>query len=275
MRFLQVAVAASVLTAVSAIDCSAKELAGYNFNAIKGTYSDTKTKDTPPLKLSFTWSIGICQNLDAVKDCPKNSDLCGVTHVQVDGKDVLTEVIGFNLNLQTTLAEYVDDDKKEKGLRVSYKDVNWGDNLVDATIQFVCVPSGSDKENQLQFKRWDGKVFEGEFRTNAACLSEKPGKPSGKPPGAPPGQPPKLPDETGELWGWFTWIFIFMVLFLSIYIVGGAWFQYNKGNAIDFQTALREVLENFVDLLKGLPLFFREIVEKVTGNLNRGEYSAV
>ena len=66
-----------------------------------------------------------------------------------------------------------------------------------------------------------------------------------------------------------------MVLFLSIYIIGGAWFQYNKGNAIDFQSALREVLENFVDLLRGLPAFVKEVVEKVTGNSNRGEYSAV
>lgn len=267
MRFFLVAAAAAVFSVVSALDCSAKELAAYNFNSIKGVYSDTQTKDTPPLKLVFSWSIGICQNLDSVKDCPKNSDVCGTTRIQVDGKDVLAEVIGFNSNLQPSYAPFSDEgNNKEAGVVLAYKDVNWGDNLVDALIRFVCVKSGSDKENQLQFKKWDGKVFEGEFRTSAACASDKAAKPPAK---------EKPPVDTGESWGWFTWIFIFMVLFLSIYIVGGAWFQYNKGNAIDFQTALREVLENFVDLLRGLPAFFREIVEKVTGNSNRGEYSAV
>lgn len=267
MRFFKVATAASVLAMASAIDCSAKQLEKYDFSSIKGVYTAKVTKDTPPLKLILTWSVGICQNLDEVVECPKNSDLCGTTRVQVDDKDVLAEVIGFNSNLQTNYAPFTDDgDNKESGIAVSYKDVNWGENLVDGVIRFTCVKPGADKENTLQLKKWDGKVFEGEFRTPAACASDKPVKKPSK---------EKNPDETGESWGWFTWIFIFIVLFLSIYIIGGAWFQYNKGNAIDFQTALREVLENFVDLLRGLPAFFREIVEKVTGNSNRGEYSAV
>ena len=50
---------------------------------------------------------------------------------------------------------------------------------------------------------------------------------------------------------------------LSIYIIGGAWFQYNKGNAIDFQSALKEVVENFIELLKGLPSFGKEIIENL------------
>ena len=53
------------------------------------------------------------------------------------------------------------------------------------------------------------------------------------------------------------------MLFLSIYIIGGAWFQYNKGNAIDFQSALKEVVENFIELLKGLPSFGKEIIENL------------
>lgn len=266
MKFFQAALTATLLASAAALDCSAKELAKYNFDSIKGVYTAKLNKDTPPLKLVLSWSVGICQNLDELSDCPKNSGLCGTTHVQVDGKDLLTEVIGFNSNLQTKYEPFSEEgDDKENGIRVSYKDVNWGENLVDATIKFTCA-KGGDNEGQLVLKKWDGKTFEGELRTPAACASDKSNK---KPPKE------KSPDDTGESWGWFTWIFIFMVLFLSIYIIGGAWFQYNKGNAIDFQTALREVLENFVDLLRGLPAFFKEIVEKVTGNSNRGEYSAV
>lgn len=266
MKFFQAAVTAAILASVAAFDCSAKDLEKYDFSSISGVYTAKATKDTPPLKLVISWSVGVCQNLDLLADCPKNSGLCGTTRVQLEGNEFLTEVIGFNSNLQTKYEPFSDEgDAKENGIRVVYSGVNWGDNLVDAYIKFKCVKAG-DKDGELTLQSWDGKTFKGEMRTPAACASDKPNK---KPPKE------KNPDETGESWGWFTWIFIFMVLFLSIYIIGGAWFQYNKGNAIDFQTALREVLENFVDLLRGLPGFFKEIVEKVTGNSNRGEYSAV
>lgn len=264
MKFLY-AVTALAATA-AAIDCSAKELANYNFQAAKGVYLVEVTKDTPPSKQHLRWSVGICQNVDSESDCPKNLDVCGTTRVEVDKTSVLAEVIGFSSSLQKTYTPFTDlGVNKESGVSVGYKNANWGDNLVDGSILFVCVDAKDSSANQLKLVKWDGAVFEGEFRTPAACANKK-------------GKAPSLGsdrDDTGETWGWFTWIFIFMVLFLSIYIIGGAWFQYNKGNLIDFQLALKEVVENFVDLLRGLPAFFREIVEKVTGNSSRGEYSAV
>lgn len=260
--FLGLAIAASI---VSAIDCSAKELAQYDFQSIKGEYTDVITKDTPPSKSVFKWSIGICQNIESELDCPKNSDVCGTTRVQVDDKDVLAQVIGFNSNLQKEYSPFSGD--QESGINVTYRGVNWGDLLVDGTIKFVCTTKGDADENKLKVIDWNGLLFQAEFRSPAACIKSK----------SSPKAPPKNNNgnDNGESWGWFTWIFIFMVLFLSIYIIGGAWFQYNKGNSIDFQSALREVLENFVDLLRGLPAFVKEVVEKVTGNSNRGEYSAV
>ncbi|OBA23687.1 hypothetical protein METBIDRAFT_30114 [Metschnikowia bicuspidata var. bicuspidata NRRL YB-4993] len=266
MKFIYAAVLAA--SVASAFDCSVKELSQYNFQSIRGEYSDTITKSTPPSKSVFTWSIGVCQNIEKHADCPKNSDVCGTTRIQVEDKDVLSEVIGFNSNLQK---EYIpfgsDSNDQESGVNITYRGVNWGDLLVDGTIKFVCTTKGDTDENKLKLIGWNGALFEGEFRSPAACINSNKGN--------------KLPpkenkgNDNGESWGWFTWLFIFMVLFLSIYIIGGAWFQYNKGNSIDFQSALKEVLENFVDLLRGLPAFVKEVVEKVTGNSNRGEYSAV
>lgn len=142
-------------------------------------------------------------------------------------------------------------------------------------MRFVCA-SSSDKDKDLdkfQLHQWDDKRLKVSVKTKAACITDK--KDKKKPDNKKDNKKGNDKDDNGESWGWFTWIFIFLVLFLSIYIVGGAWFQYSKGNAIDFQSALREVLENFVSLLKGLPSFVREIIEKFTGNSNRGEYSAV
>ncbi|GEQ66473.1 hypothetical protein JCM33374_g136 [Metschnikowia sp. JCM 33374] len=259
---------AFVASVASAFDCSVKELSQYDFQSIKGEYTDIIRKSTPPSNSVFIWSIGICQNLETREDCPKNSDICGSKRVLVDDKDVLSEVIGFNSNLQKEYTPFgFNDQPQESGINITYRGVNWGDSLVDGTIKFICTPKGDANENRFKLIGWNGALFEGEFRSHAACINSN--KEQKTPPTNNGG------NDNGESWGWFTWIFIFMVLFLSIYIIGGAWFQYNKGNAIDFQSALREVLENFVDLLKGLPAFIKEVVEKVTGNSNRGEYSAV
>lgn len=255
MHFFPILAAATLVAQTWALDCSAKELLRYNFKSIEGVYSAQTTRDTPPSKAVLSWTIGVCKNIDKSDTCPENSDLCGTTRIQNGDKDVLAEAVGFNANLQKSYSAFSGDgDARESGVTVEYKGATWGANLVDARVRFVCDRNGEEKFNVTA---WDGHMFEGEFRTAAACVARH------------------EPRAEGELWGWFTWGFIFVVLFLSIYIVGGAWFQYSRGNLIDFGLALREVLENFVDLLRGLPAFVREIVEKVSGNSNRGEYSAV
>lgn len=256
--FVLVAVLISV---AAAFDCSIKELEQYDFQSIKGIYSDSILRNTPPSKYTSTWAVGICQNLDGQADCPSLSDICGTGHVKVDDKDTLSEVIAFNNDLKHEFTPF--DNENESGISVAIKELIWGDSKVDAKITFICDESKSSEINKLLLQKWDGKVFEAKFPTPAACARDTK-------------KNPKQPSEDGgESWGWFTWIFIFMVLFLSIYIIGGAWFQYNKGNSIDFQSALKEVLENFIDLMRGLPSFVKEVAEKVTGNSSRNEYSAV
>lgn len=262
----------ALVTTALAIDCSAKELEPYNFELLKGIHSVTSLKETPPSQTNITWYFGICETINEDTDqCPKNSDLCGITTLNFGDdpkKSVVAEVVGFNTNLQKSYEPL----ENGKGLAISYKGANWGSNLVDAKITFYCSKENS-KENSDDLDKfvldsWDGSVLQASVKTKAACVTSDKDKKK-------PEKDEKKHNDTGESWGWFTWIFIFMVLFLSIYIIGGAWFQYNKGNSIDFQTALKEVLDNFVDLLKGLPAFVREIIEKVTGNSSRGEYSAV
>lgn len=251
--------AAWLIAAAAAIDCSAKELEKYDFASILGVYTDSFLRNTPPTKTTFTWSLGICQDLDGVAECPAKSDLCGTAHVKTNSEDVLTQVIGFGGDLKHEYSTFANDD--ESGIDMHIRNLAWGDELVDARIRFVCDHGGGPEEiNKLKIEKWDAHTFEGRFPSPAVCTRDSKKTPV---------------EDGGESWGWFTWIFIFMVLFLSIYIIGGAWFQYNKGNSIDFQSALKEVLENFVDLLRGLPSFLKEVVEKVTGNSSRNEYSAV
>lgn len=257
-------VLALLVPIATAIDCSAKELQQYDFASIKGTYSDTFLRNTPPSKSVYTWSIGICENVDTITECPPKTDICGTGRVQVDDTNLLAEVIAFSTDLTREYIPFKND--KESGVNIYLKNLSWGDALIDANIKFICAEGNGPEINKLKIEKWDGKAFEGKFPSPAACIKDNKNPPKSEKPSG---------EDRGESWGWFTWIFIFMVLFLSIYIIGGAWFQYNKGNSIDFQSALREVLENFVDLLRGLPAFFREVIEKVTGNSSRNEYSAV
>ncbi|WPK27060.1 hypothetical protein PUMCH_004431 [Australozyma saopauloensis] len=268
-KYLQAAMSPLFILALlaplaAAFDCS-KDLEAYDFQSIKGTYLDTILIDRPPSKTDYTWSIGICQDVENQADCPAKSSLCGVGHLKVDDKDILSEVIPFKSDHKHTFRPF---DEQNSGVLLILEDLSWGDSSINAHVKFICSENDNPDNNKLRILRWTGRVFEANFLTPAACVKDKKDK-NGKDNQKPPSE------DGGESWGWFTWIFIFMVLFLSIYIIGGAWFQYNKGNSIDFQSALREVLENFVDLLRGLPTFFKEVVEKVTGNSSRNEYSAV
>lgn len=258
------------------IDCSVKELADFDFESIKGTHSVTLLRDTPPTQTNYTWYIGICEPIsDSIEDCPKNSDICGITKINVK-KDsskgsIVSQIVGISSNLEKSYKVTGKENDKDEDRRVLilYKGANWGNNLVDAELEFVC-PDKKDKDDigKLSLVNWNENKVQLSMKTHAVCaLSGKHKQPDDK--------NGNKDEEDGESWGWFTWIFIFLVLFLSIYIIGGAWFQYSRGNSIDFQSALKEVLENFISLVKGLPAFTKEIIEKFTGNSNRGEYSAV
>lgn len=269
MHISKAAALGALISAVCALDCLAKELADYDFKALKGVYNAGVKRNTPPSITTTEWNFGVCQNTDGIANCPKNADICGVTSVVVEkGKPIITEIIAFGADVDIQYKPFVNEGPQdENGLLVSYLGVTWGDAQVNADVRFIC-PKKDDKLNDLDhfvLDKWNGDKLEASVVTKAACKRES----------APGDSGSDDPVDNGELWGWFTWIFIFLVLFLSIYIVGGAWFQYNKGNAIDFLSALREVLDNFVDLLRGLPAFIKEVVERVTGNTNRGEYSAV
>ncbi|CAN3375335.1 hypothetical protein DIURU_002101 [Diutina rugosa] len=247
-----------------AFDCSIPELEKYNLEVVRGVHAVSDLTQTPPSETNQTWYVGVCSSIDKVDACPDGSDVCGITKVRVKDTELTTNIIGIG-SASTKKFNAIDGDES-KGVIITYEGVQWGSKKVDAELRFVC--DSTKEKGNLEVVSWDGHKVTVQIVTKGACLTKRGDKK--KDPSDDSGHADK-----GESWGWFTWIFIFMVLFLSIYIIGGAWFQYNKGNSIDFQSALREVVENFVDVVRGLPAFVSEILKKVTGNSNRGEYSAV
>jgi hypothetical protein len=264
VKFALIVSALLVLVAL-AIDCSASELSSYNLAALKGVQKITEETETPPTKTKTTWNIGMCTKIDN-NLCPANADICGLTEVLIDKKYTLTQVVSFSSSLSKTYTPLTGDDK---GIQIEFKEAHWGPRVLNAKLTVHCAQDGDKDLDVFKITSFKDDELVVEVTSVGGCANTEGDNGGSKEP------PKKNKEDKGESWGWFTWIFIFMVLFLSIYIIGGAWFQYHKSNSIDFQSALREVLENFVDLLRGLPIFIKEIVEKVTGNNTRGEYSAV
>lgn len=240
-----------LLPLVVAFDCNVKELKDYDLSSIKGTKVVSDLKLTPPSKTSIDWYLGICEKIDNKEEC-EGSGLCGLTQIHINNQVITSQIMKIDSPVSYEPFHTAGD----KGIILKYDEVKYGDGVLKAEVKLIC---DSPDEVKLSVDKWDGENLKLSVRTAEACVKLK---------------KHKQKEDTGESWGWFTWIFIFFVLFLSIYIIGGAWFQYTKGNSIDFQTALKEVVENFVDILKGLPIFIREIIERFS-NPNRGEYSAV
>lgn len=237
---------------VSSIDWKTKELKLYDFSSQSLVFKATHYSSSPAPHTE-TWFFGLNSSIqDAKSECAQGADACGIFVYEDKDSNRKVQAISIGPDYDEILYQpnrdgiVITQSKDQKSMK----------------IRFVCF-HGDDESFEVD--DWNPKSFTATIHTKGACLALR-DIPEGK-------SPAGLPRE---LWGWFTWIFIFLVLFSSIYIIGGAWFQYNKGNAIDFSTALKEVAENGLDILKGMPAFIREIIEKVTSSRsNRGEYSAV
>lgn len=252
--FLLYTILAACLSLARAIDWSAKELEPYDIasaNGIfKGTAFDYGDHDNSRIE---HWYLGLNQTLgDDIQGCKPGLELCGVfSNNQKPGLEN-DEPVSFGPDYDS----------------VKYRPNHDGVSIISKskrqTIEITLSCFEGD-DYILQAYNY-GRNYNIHLISRGGCLKE-----SWK------GKDPYKPlHDLREHWGWFTWIFIFLVLFSSIYIVGGAWFQYSKGNAIDFKSALKEVIQNGLDLLRGMPSFISEIIEKITRrSQSRGEYSAL
>jgi hypothetical protein len=148
----------------------------------------------------------------------------------------------------------------------------WGSNTVDASMDLIC-----SKVEELRVS-WDQKLLEVTWYSPYACLSDEkdipPPPPDEKQPGdkEPDDKEPEEPAD--DSWGWFTWLFIILVLGFGAYIIMGAWVTYSKSPA-DFSDAVHDFTDTLKNIAKGIPGFIGEILERIMGRTDRGGYSAV
>ncbi len=253
-----------IASTVSALDCSSEQLSPYR---LKDSFTQVTSKsiisDTPPSKTNTTWYLNLCnQQEQIIEDCPKNSQICGVQTVLLPGESpIKTQIVSFGNGLNYNVL-----DANKSDISIKLDDSSWGSNSVSAQLEFHCA------ENEDVEIEWDYSKFVLKYTTPAACLKDDKS--------APPA-PPKDGDKDGDdkkkkddSWGWFTWLFIILVLLFGGYIIFGAWITASKSPA-DFQDAVHDFVETLGNLAKSLPGFLKEIGQKIFGSENRGGYSAV
>ncbi|GMM37114.1 Atg27 protein [Saccharomycopsis crataegensis] len=289
----------SLLASVTqAFDCFKKEINEFNFDSLKGLHHISMVHDTPPSVSNITWFINVCgaindnenkEYYDVLKECPNESQICGVRYISLPGAEPLkTEVISFSNSLNPEFnvdRQYKNSNKNDEEttlVNIKLKGANWGSNTIGSSISFICDESvNEDKQNDqdnIQIKTWDNENLEIEWRTSSLCSKEK--KPS-------EGNDDKNDDKneddtkkpsTSSGFSLFSFIINVICVIISIYIVMAVWLAITKrnGTPLNWKDTINEVTEILVDIARSVPGFAKEVVEKFFGNsTSRGGYSAV
>ncbi|KAH3680642.1 hypothetical protein WICMUC_000199 [Wickerhamomyces mucosus] len=233
---------------------------------LKDLFTDIDTYsvaiDTPPSLTTFNWYFNLCGQKDtANEECPKNSQICGVQKVSLNGEPgITTQIIsidnGINYNIEKSDKDLID---------IRLGDTNWGTHIIHTNIHFICSNEVEISTNLNSIDNSNDKNLVLEWKTPGACLKDD--------------KEHIIPSPTpskDDSWGWFTWFFIVAVLLGGGYIIAAAWVNSSRGG--DFPDAFHDFVDTLKNLAVSLPGFINEILGKVFGrdnDINRGGYTSV
>lgn len=269
---------ASTLLTTHAIKCANHEIL-QNYNIIDYSTTGEIDKNTPPSKTIESWWLNICEenkdNFKPSNECDKNDLLCGITQVSLpDEKNLLTTQI---IEFSNRLALEIDSNDDEQTLFITIKSNKWGSFNIDANIEWKC--DNNLKSDEIVDSVWYDNEISLSVKGPSACLKDG-GNKNNKPKN---GDDNKSNDDNknnkdsksaGGL-SWFTWLFIYALLFTFFYLVITSYMNTSGGNLDDFR---HEFVERSTQLFVSLPGFCKEVVAKIFGSRStseRGGYSAV
>lgn len=246
------------------------------------TTSEIK-KDTPPSQTIESWWLNICEeNIDTFQpdnSCDKNDLLCGITKVSLQNQQdlITTRIIEFN----NRLAFEVDTDDTEQTLYITIKSKRWGSYNLDANIDWKC--NDNLKSDEIIDSVWFDDMINLSIRGPSACLKDEDknknnnnnnnSNSNNENNGNSEGNENKK-NEKGL--SWFTWLFLYALLFTLFYLLLTSYMNTRGGNLEDFR---QEFIDRSTQLLVSLPSFCKEVINKIFGSRSttseRGGYSAV
>ncbi|GCE98050.1 type II membrane protein [Zygosaccharomyces mellis] len=253
-----------------AIKCNSDDVLK-RYQISKNPLSSGLQRDTPPSKTDEQWYIGVCEEdgFDKISpDCNSKDILCGTTHVKLPGKDpILTQVIDFTQNVKHSTEQQKD------GFTLKLTGAEWGSGQYDALIEFKC---SDDKDtDEMFFDRWQGSEVKLSVLGPSGCLKkdDNDGGHGGSGGDNDNNNGSKKPNKSSGS-SWFTWLFLYAILFTLIYL---SIISYANTRGGSFQDFKEEFLDRLKQLITSLPQFVKEIASRLFGSSSspRGGYSAV
>ena len=273
----------SIFITSNALKCSNHEIL-QNYKLVDYFTTGEIKKDTPPSKTIESWWLNICEenidNFHPDNNCDKNDLLCGITKVSLQNQQdlITTKIIEFN----SRLALEIDAADDEQTLYVTIKSNKWGSYNLDANIDWRC------DENLKTDEIIDSAWFDGEInlsiRGPSACLKDDDKNNNNNNNNNKGNNGDGINDNNkggknkanGKGLSWFTWLFLYAILFTFFYLLITSYMNTRGGNLEDFR---QEFIDRSVQLLVSLPSFCKEVISKIVGSRSttseRGGYSAV
>ncbi|CCK69344.1 Atg27p KNAG_0C02330 [Huiozyma naganishii CBS 8797] len=276
LNLVSILAVAGVLPFVHSIKCGSHDILK-KYQVDQAALFGEVERNTPPSTTKDKWWLRVCEDGDGkdderFKECDSRDVLCGVTEVTLKDKDpILTHVIDFKDNL----AYNVNED--EGRLHLVLDGAKWGEYVVGATVDFTC--NNNMKTDEVVSSSWSDDKIQLSLRGPSGCLKKNQDAPPNNGDNSGDGNggsnDDKRKENAGSGWSWFSWVFIYAILFTLIYLLVTSYMNTRGGNMDDFRA---EFTERSKQLVVALPEFCKEVLSKIFGSRSSSQrvgYSAV
>lgn len=259
------------ITGVLAINCKNHNVLS-NYRIAETELLIESDLDTPPSKTHSVWYINPCEEpskKDRPSECASDDLVCGLTRVKLDNKDLLTQIIDIHKSSKYEIEE----NTESEGVNFIFSGVKWGSNTLDAYVDFTC--DKNLKTDELVDSIWSPDRVDLSLTGPSGCKRDGNNDNNNNNDNGDKDKDRKPTPSSGKT-SWFTWLFIWALLFTLIYLLVISYLNTRGGSFQDFRN---EFVERGSEFVTSLPTFIKEVANKVIGTREssgaRGGYSAV
>lgn len=262
------------------IDCSNHDVLK-KYQLTQKTIFANNQRSTPPSMTNEIVYLNLCNVNDNDNNnnnklfndnCNKNDMVCLMTTVNSpnfknNNDDILTQLFEIQMkNNNFGIEEYEDK------LIVKLNSINWGNDNINTKILYNC--NQNLKNDEIVKFNWLKNDIELEIRGPSGCKRSNDDNNDNHDNDNNNNNDDKKSSSSG--FSWFTWLFLYAILFTIIYLAIVSYMNTRGGSLIDFRD---EFISRSSDLLSSLPGFINEILNKLMGRSSqtsiREGYSAV
>ncbi|CCH60363.1 hypothetical protein TBLA_0C05650 [Henningerozyma blattae CBS 6284] len=272
IKLISLLAATLLFTPIYGINCDNDEiLKKYNLSKNPAVMSAVIDIETPPTLSHQSIWFNLCDSnkngdkSQLSKSCNGNDMVCIFEEIETisnSNEKMISKLIDIPYSTDFDVTGYEND-----GVTVSLSLVKWGKRYLDVQLQYVC--DNSLKNDEISQYNWNKDLIDLQIKGPSGCLNVDNG-----------GNDVNTPQETKgtSLFGWFIWLLIYAVLFSLTFVAITSYLKTRESGS--FEEFRDEFVTRLSDLVRSLPGFVNEVINKVIGrgSINgsiREGYSAV